>query len=334
MKRNFDFELLKGKIKHYIRHNNINPVMLRMKLARFFNSYLFSFSCVFLFFLYEIFLVVIANILQENTPNLNSNISYPLCLLMGRSLEINSFSILYLITRLKIKRMYVKNPLLDDNFNFYHSNYKKLTLKTFLIIIVIFLILNITIDNLYSIAYKFKLVNNDNEINYFTSMPQIVLIMITGFLTPIIEEIVFRGILFGRTCAAGTKFIHANIIQALLFSCVHENWFAKIYAFVMAFFFGLLYNNYRKLWLTILLHISFNMWGIFISDYMYLLPSIVNILISVLSISLLVYIYIKTNNITLFSFKFSSLEGESSLIENNIQVKVQEQIKAQEQTNN
>lgn len=90
------------------------------------------------------------------------------------------------------------------------------------------------------------------------------LILYSGFLAPIVEETVFRGLIF-RYARCALPFWLANIWQALLFGVLHMNMLQGIYAFTAGLIFGFICHRGRGIRYSILLHMLFNLISMFYS---------------------------------------------------------------------
>lgn len=86
------------------------------------------------------------------------------------------------------------------------------------------------------------------------------LILYTIILAPIVEETLFRGLIF-RYARYALPFWLANIWQALLFGIMHMNFLQGIYAFVMGLFLGFICHRGRGIKYSIMVHIIFNLIG-------------------------------------------------------------------------
>ena len=83
-------------------------------------------------------------------------------------------------------------------------------------------------------------------------------------MAPIVEELVFRGLIF-RYARHALPFWAANIWQALLFGIMHMNVLQGIYAFSIGLFLGWVCRTGRGIKYSIVLHILFNILGCFYS---------------------------------------------------------------------
>lgn len=92
----------------------------------------------------------------------------------------------------------------------------------------------------------------------------LLLIAYSVILAPVIEETVFRGLVF-RYARHAIPFWFANILQAVLFGFVHLNLIQGIYAFVMGLFLGWVCRRGHGIKYSIPVHIVFNIIGCFFS---------------------------------------------------------------------
>lgn len=88
----------------------------------------------------------------------------------------------------------------------------------------------------------------------------VMLLVYSILLAPIVEELVFRGLVF-RFARHAMPFWFANILQAALFGFVHLNLVQGIYAFAMGLFLGWVCHRGRGIKYSIPVHIVFNVIG-------------------------------------------------------------------------
>lgn len=93
--------------------------------------------------------------------------------------------------------------------------------------------------------------------------PTLQMILLVVVVSPIIEELIFRGAVLSIAKKI-TPFYVANIIQALLFGIYHGNIVQGIYAFLLGLLIGCLKKRYGKLIYTILFHMSLNLTGVYL----------------------------------------------------------------------
>ncbi len=114
------------------------------------------------------------------------------------------------------------------------------------------------------------------------------LIIYTVLLGPIVEELTFRGLTFTYARRSAT-FFQANLLQAVLFGLLHMNPLQGIYAAVLGFVFGIIYEKSRNILVTIGLHILFNLSGTFLSSFMELGDNAISFYFIVLGSLLVTY---------------------------------------------
>lgn len=117
-----------------------------------------------------------------------------------------------------------------------------------------------------------SLVRPDLVAQYSTDMSSrgydnisMILLIYTILLAPIVEELVFRGLIF-RYARHVMPFWLANIWQALLFGIVHLNPVQSLYAFVLGLFLGWICHRGHGIRYSIPLHIAFNILGSLFSE--------------------------------------------------------------------
>ena len=95
----------------------------------------------------------------------------------------------------------------------------------------------------------------------------LLLALYSVLIAPISEELIFRGV----TLKLGTKampFFAANILQAFLFGAFHGNIIQCAYAFVVVLFCGYVCYQGGSIYLSILFHMLFNIWGTFAPSFL------------------------------------------------------------------
>lgn len=80
---------------------------------------------------------------------------------------------------------------------------------------------------------------------------------------PIVEEILFRALIF-KELKANVGLTAGLIIQALLFALAHGNILQGIYTFILGILAGLVYYWTKSIYSNITLHLTFNLAGSFI----------------------------------------------------------------------
>lgn len=82
-------------------------------------------------------------------------------------------------------------------------------------------------------------------------------IFLVGVIAPIVEEMVFRGVLYTWLRKHGGVIV-ATVISSVLFGLVHANVAQGVAAFIMALTLALAYEHTRSLWVPIAMHIANN----------------------------------------------------------------------------
>ncbi len=81
----------------------------------------------------------------------------------------------------------------------------------------------------------------------------IVGLVLYGVVSPFVEEVIFRGFLYGRM-KVYMKWYVALILSSLLFGIYHGNLVQGVYGFIMGLFFGLVYEKYKNFYLAVVMH--------------------------------------------------------------------------------
>ena len=123
----------------------------------------------------------------------------------------------------------------------------------------------------------------------------------TLILPPLVEEMIFRGLIQKYLERAGMHWILANVVQAVLFGVFHQNLVQGIYAALLGFALGFVAQRYNTLAASMLMHMFYNLMGTLIVDLeSRFLPAIVMgmiILISIpMTVSAVTLICLTTNN--------------------------------------
>lgn len=143
-----------------------------------------------------------------------------------------------------------------------------LTLKRVMILFLLGISLQISISAILTVItiLKPEWFENYNEIIETLGMGNTAIsFLYVGFIGPISEELIFRGVILEK----GKKvlpFLAANIIQALLFGIYHGNLVQGLYAFAIGLFLGLVRVKYNTIFASILLHMVINLCGMFMDQ--------------------------------------------------------------------
>ena len=120
------------------------------------------------------------------------------------------------------------------------------------------ILLGITI----SLIYNISLYNLNNAVHFtnmfeLSKLPIIVQIISSGICGPILEEFIFRGIVYNKLKTFNKK-MTAIIHTSIIFGIIHSNIINGIYAFGVSFMLIYLYEKHKTLKAAILMHIILN----------------------------------------------------------------------------
>lgn len=90
-------------------------------------------------------------------------------------------------------------------------------------------------------------------------------LIVLAILTPIVEELIFRGLMYTQL----TEFMkkkHAIFLAALLFGLYHGNFLQTVYAFALGLLMIYVYERFHTLLAPILFHIGSNALGILMTE--------------------------------------------------------------------
>ena len=120
------------------------------------------------------------------------------------------------------------------------------------------IILGITISLIYNISlYNLNNIVNFTNMFQLSPLPLLVQIISSGICGPILEEFIFRGIVYNKLKTFNKKMI-AIILTSVIFGLVHTNIINGIYGFGISFILIYLYEKYKTLKSPIIMHIFLN----------------------------------------------------------------------------
>ena len=97
-----------------------------------------------------------------------------------------------------------------------------------------------------------------NLSNIFISSGIIIQILYIIIVGPLIEEIIFRGIVFNRLRRYGMRLWVAIGVQAVFFGVYHLNFYQGIIGVILGVILAVIYNKTKTLWAPIVVHMSYN----------------------------------------------------------------------------
>lgn len=163
------------------------------------------------------------------------------------------------------------------------SEIKKMSLKNIIVVFFIsmgatyiFNIVGIFINALISIIKGSDVINPLEMIAGTSNI--IPIIIFVGILSPIVEEVVFRGVLLDKLRAYGNK--RAIWFTAITFALFHGNLSQFFYALILGLIFGYIAIKTNTIRYTIILHIIVNVFGSVIMPALALSEDIIFVMIS------------------------------------------------------
>ena len=109
----------------------------------------------------------------------------------------------------------------------------------------------------------FATYNELSEIIY--SGGPVLQIIATGILCPMVEELLFRGLIFKRI-RTYLGFLPSMLISAAVFGLIHGNVVQFLYAFILGCFMAFVYEKFKTIWAPILFHQSANLIAVIITS--------------------------------------------------------------------
>ena len=100
-----------------------------------------------------------------------------------------------------------------------------------------------------------------------STAPPLFMIFSICLFGPLVEEVVFRGMIYGKLRHNGFSLWPAAILSGVAFGAFHMNWVQGIYATVIGIIFAYVYEKTQTIWGTVLLHMAFNSCS-YITDYL------------------------------------------------------------------
>ncbi len=142
----------------------------------------------------------------------------------------------------------------------YKKDYdKKISFKNIFIFVILGVTVNLSYNLIIGSLNKLVLFSDD----YFIISIDILTYMVcTGILGPILEELLFRGIVFNRL-KKFNKQMKAILLTSFIFAFFHSNIIQMIYAFCLSFLLIYVYEKYKSIKAPIIVHIASNIMNFF-----------------------------------------------------------------------
>ena len=140
-------------------------------------------------------------------------------------------------------------------------------IKDILFIVLIAVCLNIAFNNIISLTplKDWSTGYQDLETSIYSASLWWQ-ILAAGIMAPVLEEIVFRGILFGNYRSSIGAW-PAIILSSVIFGLMHYNLVQFVYAFFLGVFFAYLMEKTGELWTCVLAHVVANMYSLLATQF-------------------------------------------------------------------
>lgn len=147
-------------------------------------------------------------------------------------------------------------------------SFKKISRKGAVISLLIGITSVLPVDYIVSSLSLDKLSPDTEQIFnvMFSTNNTFILLLSVGIAAPLIEEILFRGLILGEL-RKHLPIPVAIVIQGILFGALHMNFTQFLYAAPLGILFGVVFIWTRSIWATIIIHIAFNSTGVFLSKF-------------------------------------------------------------------
>ena len=233
----------------------------------------------------QLFLIVVASVIftSINASNLNISINeYTKRSTYEKDLSnfMNSYMFIFLIIfSIIIIYFLIKkyNKINKDYKNEIKNNIFYIITLSFSLVIFLNIII-IYLNNLFNIK-------DTNKFNFF-------FILTTGILGPIMEEYLFRGIVYEKLKQFNSKKT-AIILSILIFGLLHGNIINIIYALIIGSVLMFLYEKYKTIKIPIIFHIVGNTSIVILMPIIMKLNNYLNISILIISLILSLYSFKK-----------------------------------------
>lgn len=199
---------------------------------------------------------------------------------------------------------------------------KKMSLKNIVVAFFIsmagtyiFNIVGNVINILIGLIKGSTITNPVNSVVEMSSIIPTIIFMVT--LSPIIEEVIFRGVILDKLRGYGDR--NAIFFTALTFALFHGNLSQFFYAFALGLIFGYIAIKTNTILYTVILHIGINLFGSVIMPGLVLSGN--ETLIMLTGLSVIVFMVV---GIILFNSNFKNIELEPK--ENKINRKIKNKI--------
>ena len=172
-------------------------------------------------------------------------------------------------------------PIFFCLYKKYKSNIK-LSINKVLFCILLGIIISLTYNLYLSIITNYQI----------SKLPILVQIISSGIIGPILEELLFRGIIYNKLKEFNST-NKAMIISTIIFAIMHSTITDFIYTLFIGYILVYIYESYKNIKYPIIMHISANISVILLSIIISLNIYMLNIILFILCLIILFYLYYK-----------------------------------------
>ena len=89
----------------------------------------------------------------------------------------------------------------------------------------------------------------------------------SAICSPVLEELLFRGLLYGRMRRFGWKFASSAIVTGLIFASLHSNIMQAVYAFLIGTLFCYVFEKSKSIVAPVVMHLSANIFAFWANEF-------------------------------------------------------------------
>lgn len=105
-----------------------------------------------------------------------------------------------------------------------------------------------------------------SQMIYNENIPVWVTLVATSVMAPVVEELLFRGLIYKRM-RNHVSVLVSSLISATLFGLIHGNLVQFVYAFMVGMIICWVYETFKSIWAPIIFHAGANLIAVLISEF-------------------------------------------------------------------
>lgn len=172
------------------------------------------------------------------------------------------------IATIPLMILFMRRDIANEKLNNRYIKYERVGLLKYLLIIpfALFNMLwaNMFVSLLQLVMPKFMISSYDSTAETIYGGSFILQLFAAGIICPIVEELIFRGLIYKRLTRISSITV-AALISSAFFGIYHGNWIQAPYAFIIGMVCVFVYQRYQSIKAPCLLHISANTIAVLIS---------------------------------------------------------------------